>query len=264
MASVNPVPLMADGDELAALRASHTPSAIRGRLAQRPGHGFLHDFIYGAIDGVVTTFAVVASAAGAGLNSGIIIVLGVANLVADGFSMASGNYLGTRAQRERHEALRNEELRQIQLYPEGEVEEIRQIFIQKGFQGKQLEDAVSMITSNRERWVATMLTDELGLSTEPYNPLRAGWYTFASFIAIGAIPLTPYLVQTVSPSFCTRPFLVSSVMALIAFFLIGAVKAVAIGQRWYIAGLETFSVGALAATIAYSAGALLRHLFAVG
>ncbi len=78
--------------------AEHTPAAIRRRLEARPSQDYLKDSIYGAIDGAVTTFAVVSSVAGAGLSSGIVIILGLANLLADGFSMASGNFLGTRAE----------------------------------------------------------------------------------------------------------------------------------------------------------------------
>ena len=79
------------------IRAEHTSAAIRERLHLGPDHSYLRDFIYGAVDGIVTTFAVVAGVAGAQLSAGIVIVLGVANLLGDGFSMAVSNYLGTRA-----------------------------------------------------------------------------------------------------------------------------------------------------------------------
>ena len=77
--------------------ADHSPAAIRRRLQDGPGHSYLRDFVFGAVDGTVTTFAVVSGAAGAGLPAGVVIVLGMANLLGDGFSMAVGNFLGTRA-----------------------------------------------------------------------------------------------------------------------------------------------------------------------
>ena len=77
--------------------ADHSPAAIRRRLQAGPGHSYLRDFVFGAVDGTVTTFAVVSGAAGAGLPAGVVIVLGMANLLGDGFSMAVGNFLGTRA-----------------------------------------------------------------------------------------------------------------------------------------------------------------------
>ena len=89
--------------------AEHTPAAIRRRLEARPSQDYLKDSIYGAIDGAVTTFAVVSSVAGAGLSSGIVIILGLANLLADGFSMASGNFLATRAENQAARKARREE-----------------------------------------------------------------------------------------------------------------------------------------------------------
>lgn len=72
--------------------------AIRERLSQPPKRSHLRDFIYGGIDGAVTTFAVVAGVAGAGLSATVVIILGVANLIANGFSMAVSNYAATRAE----------------------------------------------------------------------------------------------------------------------------------------------------------------------
>ena len=78
-------------ERLDELRASHTPEAIKARLDEGGKISYLRDCIYGAVDGLVTTFAVVSGVQGAGIGSGIIIVLGLANLVADGLSMAASN-----------------------------------------------------------------------------------------------------------------------------------------------------------------------------
>jgi VIT1/CCC1 family predicted Fe2+/Mn2+ transporter len=153
------------------LRATHTPKAIQERLAAGPAHSYLRDFVYGAVDGVITTFAVVSGVAGAELSSGIIIILGSANLAADGFSMAVSNFLGTRAERERIERARQIEAEHIRLYPDGEREEIRQIFAAKGFSDKALEQAVELVTSDRKRWIDTMIQEEYGLSLKQPSPL---------------------------------------------------------------------------------------------
>src|SRR4026207_1713394 len=110
----------------------HSPEAVRTRLTRplRPSH--LRDFIYGGIDGTVTTFAVVAGVAGADLSATIVIILGFANLIADGFSMAVSNFLATRAEIQERELARSEEELEIRRTPDGEREEIRQIFALKG------------------------------------------------------------------------------------------------------------------------------------
>ena len=82
------------------LEADHTPDAIKQRLEAGPSHSYLRDFIYGAIDGTVTTFAIVAAASGAGFTSGVAIVLGFANVCADGLSMAVSNYLSVKSDRQ--------------------------------------------------------------------------------------------------------------------------------------------------------------------
>jgi VIT1/CCC1 family predicted Fe2+/Mn2+ transporter len=92
---------------------SHDPKAIAERLSQGPRPSYLPDAIYGAIDGTVTTFAILAGAVGANLSARVIIILGIANLVADGFSMAAGNFTATRTAIQRAQYLRSLEERQI-------------------------------------------------------------------------------------------------------------------------------------------------------
>jgi hypothetical protein len=91
----------ADASSQSDLAAQHSPAAVAARLAAGPRFSWLRDFVYGAVDGIVTTFAVVAGVAGAGLRPAIAAVLGCANLFADGFSMATANYLGGRAESQR-------------------------------------------------------------------------------------------------------------------------------------------------------------------
>ena len=182
----------------ASLAADHTPRAVSRRLGQRPSPSYLHDFIYGAVDGAVTTFAVVAGVAGAGLDETVVIVLGGANLLADGFSMAASNFLGSRAERQRRERARREEEIHIELVPDGEREEIRQIYAAKGFAGQDLERIVEVITSDRELWAQTMMSEELGFgSTEP-NEYRAALSTLAAFITIGFLPLLVYVYDLIA------------------------------------------------------------------
>ena len=244
----------------AALAADHTPRAVSRRLGQRPSPSYLHDFIYGAIDGAVTTFAVVAGVAGAGLDETVVIVLGGANLVADGFSMAASNFLGSRAERQRREHARREEETHIELVPDGEREEIRQIYAAKGFNGQDLEHIVDVITSDRELWAQTMMSEELGFgSTEP-NEYRAALSTLAAFITIGFLPLLIYVYDLIAAGDVTRLFLWSAVLTGLAFAIVGGMKARFTDQSWWRSALETLAIGGLAAALAYGAGTLLESL----
>ena len=207
------------------LREEHTPLAVRKRVRSRPSPSYLHDFIYGAVDGTVTTFAVVAGVAGANLDETVVIILGGANLIADGFSMAVSNFLGSRAERQQRERARREEERHIRLVPEGEREEIRQIFAAKGFEGQDLERVVEVITSDRELWTDTMMSEELGYgSTEP-NEFRAALATLVAFLTVGFLPLVVFVYDLAAPGNVDNAFAWSAVMTGIAFFAVGAMKS---------------------------------------
>lgn len=241
-------------------KSTHTPGQIAERLEGGPDSVYLKDFIYGAIDGAVTTFAVVAGVAGAGLSSGIIIILGFANLLADGFSMAISNYLGTRAENQLRGKVRAREMDEIIKYPQGEREEIRQIFAAKGFEGKLLEDVVDVITADRDRWVDTMLLEEHGMLIEDHNATKGGIATFVAFCVVGLIPLLPYLANWLAEGAIAAPFLWSSVLTGIAFLVVGAMKARFINQSWLLSSLETLAIGGVAAVLAYGVGVLLKGL----
>ena len=236
----------------------HSPEAIRERLSDQPSQSYLKDFIYGAIDGAVTTFAVVASVSATGLSSGVIIILGFANLLADGFSMAAGTFLGTRAELQARQRARREEELEIESHPEGEREEIRQIYAAKGFEGEVLEQVVEVITADKKRWVDTMITEEHGLPLVQPSPWKAAGMTYLAFLVVGFIPLITFVLEYKFPGTMGQPFLIGSILTGIAFFIVGALKSRFVEKSWLWEGFETLSVGTLAAGIAYVIGLLLR------
>jgi VIT1/CCC1 family predicted Fe2+/Mn2+ transporter len=240
------------------LLRDHTPAAIRARLGAAAQHSYLGDFVLGAIDGTVTTFAVVAGVAGAGLPNIVALILGVANLVADGFSMAVSNYLGVKAEGQVVDRIRRHEERHIEQVPEGEREEIRQIFAAKGFSGELLEQIVEVITHDRRRWVDTMVTEEFGLQLDRPSPWRAGMSTFTAFVLAGFVPLAPFCLPMAVDSDVV--FLISAAATAATFALIGVAKGYVVHRSLLWSGVETLAVGGAAAVLAFVVGALLRQL----
>ncbi len=242
------------------LEAAHEPPAIRARLESGPDSNYLKDAIYGAIDGAVTTFAVISGVAGAGLQESIIIILGIANLIGDGFSMAASNYLGTRAEEQLRLKLRHLEEEHIDRIPDGEREEVLQIMKKQGFKGKDLERAVDVITSDRDRWVEIMLREEHGVALSNPDPRKAALTTFLAFLIIGFLPLLPFVADVILPWSLPRPYLLSTVITSIAFFTVGAIKSRFVSQSWLTSGLETLAVGGAAAGLAYLCGVIVESL----
>lgn len=232
----------------------HTTEAIGRRLAAGPRHNYLRDWIYGGIDGSVTTFAVVSGVAGAQLAPWIILTLGFANLFADGFSMAASNFLGTKAEHDDWHRLEGIENRHIDLAPDGEREEVRQIFQLKGFAGEDLQRIVELVTGNRRRWVRTMLTEEYGLPQAVRSPWIAAISTFTSFLVCGLVPLIPFLFRA------SHALEVSIVLTGSVFVLIGSAKSRWSTVSWWRSGLATLFLGAIAAALAYGTGVVLKML----
>ena len=240
------------------LVAEHRPLEIGRRLSSPTGASWLGDAVLGGSDGVVTTFAVVAGSAGGGLSTAVIIVLGLANLIADGFSMAVGNYLGTRSRLEEVDRARRDEAWQIGQYPEGEAAEVREIFARKGFAGETLDRIVETITADREVWIETMMHEELRLSSVSARPMRAAIATFIAFGLFGFVPLIPFVVPGFDPA---SRFAFSAGFAALAFVALGFWKGKVLKTSLWASALQTLAIGAVAACLAYGAGALLRSLF---
>jgi VIT1/CCC1 family predicted Fe2+/Mn2+ transporter len=186
--------------------------------------------------------------------------MGLANLLADGFSMAISNYQSGRTREQLIERTRRDELEHIRRIPQGEKEEIRQIFAAKGFDGDALEHIVATIPSDRLRWVDTMLVEEHGLALEGPSPWISGLTTYAAFVAVGVVPLLPFLIL---PPASGRIFLASALLSLAAFFTVGVIKGHLLQYRRVRFGLETVLAGGAAGLVAYAVGAVLRDLYSI-
>ncbi len=229
----------------------HKASEIHGRTFGP----YIHDIVYGANDGIVTTFAIVSGVNGAELSASVVVVLGLANVLADGLSMGLGNFLSSRSKRDNYHRILKEEYQEIEEIPEIEREEIREIYRAKGFQGADLEAVTRVITSDKKVWVDTMMIEENGLTpTENDNAALHGLVTFTAFVIFGMIPVSPYILP-ISPE---SRFVVTIVATGIALLLVGLLRSAVTRERIFRGPLEILFIGAVCATVAYFVGAALR------
>lgn len=221
---------------------------------------WVSDFVYGGIDGSVTTFAVVAGVAGARLPVSVVLILGFANLFADGISMAVSKYSGDKAEKERIQKIRRMEYKSIRDNPAEERAEIEDILRDHGFTGQALESAKRVITKDKDIWVETMMKYEFNVAEEAIYPLKGARTTFIAFNVIGLIPLVSYLFQPILQLNEFMVFLLASAFTLIALFIVGTVKSKFTDEAWWQAGFKTVLVGGVAAATAYVVGYALRDI----
>jgi vacuolar iron transporter family protein len=227
---------------------------------EKKTYNWLPDFVYGGIDGAVTTFAVVMGVVGAELSSSVILILGFANLFADGLSMAAGKYSSDKAEIEQINLIKKKELQAIVDNPMEEKEEIREILREFGFKGKDLLKAEEIITSDPDTWVHMMLHHEFHILEDNIDPVKGALATFAAFLIIGIIPLFAYVLQAILKFGDSITLIATVASTLFALFIVGTVKTRFTAKHWALAGLETTGIGSLAAIVAYLVGAGIHNL----
>jgi len=242
-------------------RRAHDRSREEAEEEHRQEQGqYIKSLIYGGLDGIITTFAVVAGVAGASLSPGVVLILGFANLFADGLSMAIGDYLSTKAENEYIRAERRRELWEVDHYPEGERREMVELYQEKGIGREDAETVVGVLSKHREAWVSIMMVEELGIVESGQSPLRNALVTFVSFALFGFVPLLAYVVFRFLPALQGETFWVSCALTGLTLFTLGALKVRITGRGWLASGLEMLLVGGLAAAAAYGIGLALSGL----
>lgn len=222
---------------------------------------YISEFVYGGIDGAITTFAVVAGAAGADAGITWVLIFGFANLIADGFSMSVGNFFSTKAERDNYNRHLAVEYWEVENLREKEIQEIREIYEAKGFKGELLDEVVKVITSNKDVWVDTMMKEELEMTRESKTPISTAMVTFLSFFVIGLIPLLSYVLAIWVALEESWLFPISCAATGVAMLLIGNLKSMVTGQNRWRGMLETAGLGGLAALLAYWVGEVLAGYF---
>ena len=221
---------------------------------------YIGDLVYGANDGIITTFAVISGAAGASLSPNLVIILGLASLVADGISMGLSNYLAIRSRLDYQKQERKREEFEVEKFPDKERAEVLVILKRWKIPEARTEEILDAITSDKKSWVDLMMTEELGIiETEVDSAAKHGAVTTAAFILSGFLPLIPYLWGVSAES----QFTVSLSATALSLFLVGAMRTFITGGRWFRSGIEMFLVGSLAALSAYLVGGVVKTIFGI-
>lgn len=237
----------------------HNPEHIFQEKARIERLSKIREIVFGAQDGLMVPLGVVSSVAGAFANNHIVIIAGIAEALAGAFSMATGAYLSSRAEREVHVAEIEKEKLAIKEYPEDEKKEIVMMFQKEGLSQSDAELVAGKLAMSEKSFLNTMIQKELGLEPEPAGaPLNDAIYVGISYLAASLIPIVPYFFV-----FAASAVVYSIATTLIALFAIGIVKARFTGGSWIKSGVEVLIIGSLAGIGGYLLGTVLPTLLGV-
>jgi DNA damage-binding protein 1 len=245
--------------DAAASRAAHSAVQIAERHSEDHSvvGSHLRSIVYGGLDGIITTFAVVAGATGGSLDSSVILILGTSSIAADSLSMSLGAVLSERADREMVWREREREEWELQNFPEGEKAEMVEVYTKRGLPEDKARLIVDAMAETPDFLIDQMVVDELGLRLpDPDDsPLVQGLVTFVSFVAFGIVPLLGYICLEATGADDGTMFAISCGLTATMMFVLGVVKSQFTRQAWWLAGLEILVLGGLTAGAAYGIGA---------
>lgn len=221
---------------------------------------FLRSAVYGGLDGIITTFAIVSGVAGARLDVAIVLILGFSNLIADGISMGVGDYLSSKSEKEYHKSERAREEWEVENYFQGEKNEMIDIYVKKGYSQEDATKIINLLSKNKKAFVDSMMVDELGIMESDENPIKNGAVTFGSFVVFGFVPLFAFVGAWLFNWFGNSVFFLSIILTGVTMFTLGALKVRITGRNWFTSGIEMLLVGSLAAGASYGVGLLLGGL----
>ncbi|MDQ6737454.1 MAG: VIT1/CCC1 transporter family protein [Gemmatimonadota bacterium] len=236
-------------------------SAITG-TSEEPWHqnesgGFLRNTVYGFNDGLTANFGLVAGVLGAATASPqhMVIVAGVAGLIADSLSMGASGYLAAKSEQEVYEHEISMERDEIALMPEIERDELALMYEAKGMQREVAEKLATEIMHDPERMLREQVQEELEIGDPHMSPMREAWLTGGA-TAIGAlIPVLPFFFLSGTAAVVT-----SFAAAMASHFLVGALRSIFTGRGLFRSGFDMFVVGLGVAAIGYYAGEWVAHL----
>jgi VIT1/CCC1 family predicted Fe2+/Mn2+ transporter len=212
--------------------------------------GTLRAGVFGINDGLVSNFSLVMGFAGAEAEPRYILLAGVAGLLAGSFSMAAGEYVSVRAQRELFEQQIAIEKEELEMSPKEEEEELALIYQAKGIPDDQARALARRIIANPKTAIDTLAREELGLDpTQLGSPWVAAGSSFLAFIIGAFVPVFPYLVTA-----GTTAWIASGLLSCLALFGVGALISIFTARGPILSGLRMLGIGLLASAITYSVG----------
>jgi len=230
------------------------------KRVKKSKHGrYIKSIVYGGLDGIITTFAVVSGAAGAELGANVILILGFANLVADGISMGFGDYLSSRAESEYKQDQRKADEHSFDDNRKRQSERLKVLFRRKGFSENDASTVVEIFAKKKRAFVDQMLK-ERGIVQKDGIAYKKGMYTFCSFMFFGVIPLSTYLIVPLLKIEAEYTFGVAWLLTALTLFFLGAMKTKITKKSWLYSGLEMLAIGGFSAVAAYMVGSFLHGL----
>jgi VIT1/CCC1 family predicted Fe2+/Mn2+ transporter len=231
----------------------HMPVRVEeiGRRHQTSGAGnTLRAAVFGVNDGLVSNAALILGVAGATADSGVILLTGSAGLLAGALSMAAGEYVSVRSQREMFEYQIGLEREELEQYPEEEAAELALIYAAKGIPKFEAENLAKRLLQDPARALDTLAREELGLNPDELgSPARAAVASFVAFATGAIIPLFPFAVP-----FGYQPLAASIILTAAALFGVGALLSLFTGRQAVTGGLRMLAIGGLAGTATYLIG----------
>jgi VIT1/CCC1 family predicted Fe2+/Mn2+ transporter len=226
----------------AAARDAHARGDVEASRAQHalPAHHEPHSkasgdlvkaLVFGGLDGIMTTFAIVAAAAGGGADWKTVLIFGFSNKLADGWAMGFGEFVSGMAEIDHAKAERAREEWELENYPEGEIKEMEEIYQERGFTEEEAREVVAIHSKNPKIFVDVMMREELEIDVDIEDtgaPLRCALVMFFAFIGFGFLALIPYLGRTGAGM--DRVFGASCGMVGLALVILGAIKGHLTGQ----------------------------------
>mmetsp|Transcript_53227 Transcript_53227/g.64174 ORF Transcript_53227/g.64174 Transcript_53227/m.64174 type:complete len:303 (-) Transcript_53227:200-1108(-) len=239
---------------------------VSGKEMHKTEGGMLKPIIFGGLDGILTSFAIVAGAAGGNVGTGVILIMGFSNIFADALSMGVGEFLSSKAENEWILSERRREQWEMENYPEGEIQEMIDIYESRGMGREDAELVINTMSKYQDFFVNVMMKEELELQVPDDDYLmdnvKEGVVMFLSFAFFGALPLLGYVIFPIMFGQLDEEFLftVACIVTGIVLFLMGCVKSNFSTTHWIWSGTETFLLGGACATIAYTIGQLVDKI----